>query len=301
MDRSRSSHWSSVPAAIGPGHRACHPLGSENDRPDRLRTSSCNEPASLTRRQRWSPKPNTSCSLNCEAGGIHSKQPTQTYEYVPKTTWVPQTQQIAKPVLTQNWVPKQQKIVVYQPVQTTEVRQQLVQTELPQPPGTVPTSIASTPRQPFFRLPDSRSATRASLADKLGRAAPIPAQYPAANAPSTQLAQSTAIPPAGPQANVRRCTSSADAKLSSYATPRTRRTAYVSAACTNAVRRGTRFYRHRNTHRAAFAQSSRPHRSFPSPASPRVPYAAPLQTVTTSQTASARDSLQAGMQATVLR
>ena len=129
------------------------------------------------------------------------KQPTQTYEYVPKTTWVPQTQQIAKTVVTQNWVPKQQKIVVYQPVQTTEVRQQLVQTELPQPPGTVPTSLASAPRQPFFRLP-ILAQQRVLPWQQTGQSSAYPAPYPAAIAPSTQLAQSTAIPPTVAQANV---------------------------------------------------------------------------------------------------
>jgi hypothetical protein len=72
------------------------------------------------------------------------KQPVQAYQYTPVTSWVPQTRQVPNPVPTQQWVPRQQKIVVYQQVQATEIRQQLVQTELPQP-QTAPTAIAARP------------------------------------------------------------------------------------------------------------------------------------------------------------
>ena len=61
------------------------------------------------------------------------KPPVQAYEYTPVTQWVPQTQSVPQAVTTPQWVPKPQKIVVYQPVQSTEIRQQLVQVELPQP------------------------------------------------------------------------------------------------------------------------------------------------------------------------
>ena len=81
------------------------------------------------------------------------KQPVQAYQYVPITHWVPQTLQSQHPVLVQHWVPKSQKMVVYQPVQATETRQQLVQTELPQPKSSQVIATVPTPRQPLFRLP----------------------------------------------------------------------------------------------------------------------------------------------------
>lgn len=77
------------------------------------------------------------------------RTPVQTYEYVPVTQWVPRTQAVAIPVPTQQWVPRILNVVTYQPVQTNEIRKQLVQQELPQPnltPNTSPRQFAYLPQ-----------------------------------------------------------------------------------------------------------------------------------------------------------
>ena len=210
------------------------------------------------------------------------QQPVQSYEYVPKTTWVPQTQQLTKPVVTQNWVPKQQKIVVYQPVQATEVRQQLVQTELPQPgitppagtqpaftqpAGSPPTAIAYNTRPPLIRLPilaqqrvlpwPTANTNSYAAQPPAATYAQIPTQpvTPPATQPVTQLAANPVLPPPAP-------------------------------AATSGLRPVVPYV---------------PSPPFPIPRFATRPYAAPLQPITSTQTASTRDTLQSGMQATVLR
>lgn len=72
------------------------------------------------------------------------RQPVHSYEFVPVTSWQPQTQTVQLPVTTTQWVPKQQIVYAPQPVQRLQTQQQIVSRELPQPPaGYVPTAIAS--------------------------------------------------------------------------------------------------------------------------------------------------------------
>lgn len=72
------------------------------------------------------------------------RQPVQTYEFVPVTSWQPQTQTVQRPVTTTQWVPKQQIVYAPQPVQRLQTQQQIVSRELPQPPaGYAPSAIAS--------------------------------------------------------------------------------------------------------------------------------------------------------------
>lgn len=70
------------------------------------------------------------------------KQPVQGYEYVPVTSWTPRTETVTRAVAVQQWTVKAQPLVVYQPVQTSETRQQLVQREVPQ--SSLPASRAPT-------------------------------------------------------------------------------------------------------------------------------------------------------------
>ncbi len=61
------------------------------------------------------------------------KAPVQSYEYVPVTTWQPQTQTVEQPVSSVEWVAKQQIVYVHQGVQLMKTQQQIVSRELPQP------------------------------------------------------------------------------------------------------------------------------------------------------------------------
>lgn len=71
------------------------------------------------------------------------RQPVQSYEFVPVTSWQPQTQTVQQPVTTTQWVPKQQIVYAPQPVQRLQTQQQIVSRELPQPPaGYDPSAIA---------------------------------------------------------------------------------------------------------------------------------------------------------------
>ncbi len=83
------------------------------------------------------------------------QQPTQAYEFVPVTRWIPQTHYQQRVIPSQQWTSRQQKVVIYQPVQSVETRQQLVQKELPQPNANNATQLAAVagPRQPLVRLP----------------------------------------------------------------------------------------------------------------------------------------------------
>lgn len=65
------------------------------------------------------------------------RQPYYTYRYRPVTTWTPVTQTVNTAVTTQQWIAKQQTVYVQQPVQKMETQQQLVQTEIPSPSGTM--------------------------------------------------------------------------------------------------------------------------------------------------------------------
>ncbi len=61
------------------------------------------------------------------------RQPVQSYEFVPVTTWHPQTQTVNSQVATVQWVPKQQVVYVQQPIQRMQTQQQIVSKEIPQP------------------------------------------------------------------------------------------------------------------------------------------------------------------------
>ncbi|MEZ6081458.1 MAG: hypothetical protein R3C56_39045 [Pirellulaceae bacterium] len=77
-------------------------------------------------------------------GGTHAPASAELAEFVPVTSWQPQTQTVQLPVTTTQWVPKQQIVYAPQPVQRLQTHQQIVSRELPQPPaGYVPTAIAS--------------------------------------------------------------------------------------------------------------------------------------------------------------
>jgi len=222
------------------------------------------------------------------------KQPVQAYQYVPVTNWLPQTQQVPNPITTQQWVPRQQKIVVYQPVQSTEIRQQLVQTELPQPP-TASTAIASVPapRQPLFRLPILAQqrvlpwAAPAAPATGYGNTV-------AATAPTTPLASPNPAPqystaqtswqPVGQQSS-----QPALANAKSYLPPAYSPTIIPPQYATNGLRPVT---------------SLRSPLVLPPLSLPRFaasPYSAPLQATSSIGSTASRDTLQSGMQPTVLR
>ncbi len=74
------------------------------------------------------------------------RQPTLAYRYKPVTNWRPVTVTNQRVVMAQTFVPTQQTIQVPQPVTETRTVQQLVQTEIPQAPGTMPTAISYAPR-----------------------------------------------------------------------------------------------------------------------------------------------------------
>lgn len=66
------------------------------------------------------------------------KQPVQAYEFVPVTSWQPQTQTVQQPVTTTQWVAKQQMVYLPQAVQRNQTQQQIVSREIPQPSGSYP-------------------------------------------------------------------------------------------------------------------------------------------------------------------
>ncbi len=233
------------------------------------------------------------------------KEPVQAYEYVPKTTWVPQTQQFSKPMVTQNWVPKQQKVVVYQPVQATEVRQQLVQTEMPQPAGLPPTVIATSPRQPLFRLPllaqqrvlpwpagglASGSASNPTFAVPpqayaVANQATAPATSPATLPATSAIAQSP-VPPSNPPVLP--------------PSPSQLQHTQMQQSQTQPAVPSQPQYASSGLRPIAPALPTAP--LFPLPRFATRPYTAPLGTATINPTASsARDTIQIGMQPTVLR
>ncbi len=93
------------------------------------------------------------------------RTPVAAYEYVPQTTWVPQTRVSNRPVTTPKWVAKQEKVAVPQLVQSTVKAQQRAQTEIPAPalisaasspaPISLPNTLglAVRTRQPLFSVP----------------------------------------------------------------------------------------------------------------------------------------------------
>ncbi|MCA9133346.1 MAG: hypothetical protein KDA45_09335 [Planctomycetales bacterium] len=84
------------------------------------------------------------------------RQPVAAYEFVPVTSWRPQTQTVQNQVATVEWVAKQQVVHVPQPVQRLQTQQQLVQTEIAPPAtGYSPASgsmLAAQPR-PLLTIP----------------------------------------------------------------------------------------------------------------------------------------------------
>ena len=91
------------------------------------------------------------------------RQPVQSYEFIPVTSWQPKTETVQHPVTNTQWVPKQQVVYAPQPVQRLQAQQQIVSRELPQPPaGYVPSAnpsgYATAPmfaaqRQPLISIP----------------------------------------------------------------------------------------------------------------------------------------------------
>ncbi len=75
------------------------------------------------------------------------RAPVQTYEFVPVTSWQPQTQTVQNQVATIEWTPRQQVVYVPQPVQKMQTHQQIVSKELPQPTFYQPSGIYPPPPQ----------------------------------------------------------------------------------------------------------------------------------------------------------
>lgn len=74
------------------------------------------------------------------------RQPVQTYEFVPVTTWRTETQAVRRRVPVQKWVAKEQTVYRLEPVERVETRQQLVMSEVPQHTmGQVGTMLAIRP------------------------------------------------------------------------------------------------------------------------------------------------------------
>lgn len=89
------------------------------------------------------------------------QQPVQTYEFVPVTSWQPQTQTVQQPVTTTQWVPRQQVVYVPQAVQRMQTQQQIVSRELPQPSGSyVPSSAAPNGYNPAAYAPATMMAAQ---------------------------------------------------------------------------------------------------------------------------------------------
>lgn len=252
--------------------------------------------------------PNTQYVMQPKIAGWWNpfKQPVQTYQYVPVTSWAPQTQQVPNPVTTQQWVPRQQKIVVYQPVQSTEVRQQLVQTELPQPQNPTAIAAATSPRQPLFRLPilaqqrvlpwpapTNPYAAPYTAGGYTAPAAPSPApanQY-AANQSNWQPAGQPTSGQSSGQSNVQ----SSQSKTSSYAATSAAPATYGTYGVVPPQ------YATSGLRPIVPPRSQLVLPPLPLPRFAASPYSAPLQTTTSVGSTASRDSLQSGMQPTVLR
>lgn len=83
------------------------------------------------------------------------RTPVQAYEYVPVTSWKPQTQTVEQQIATVQWVPKAQIVYVPQAVQKMQTQQQIVSRELPQPPANYhpsQTMLATQPK-PLLTIP----------------------------------------------------------------------------------------------------------------------------------------------------
>lgn len=164
--------------------------------------------------------------------------PVQAYEFVPVTTWQPQTQTVQQQIATVQWVPKAQVVYVPQAVQKMQTQQQIVSRALPQRPAISPTSPYVPPPQTMLAMQPKPLLTIPILAQQ--RLLPWPA-------------------------------TNAYAGTSSYAgTP--------------------------TTTMSVVGKGLRPITNAIAPT-----YSAPLQTASSSSAASARDSFQTGMAATVLR
>lgn len=80
------------------------------------------------------------------------RSPYNAYSYQPTTAWQASVQNQAVPVTTEKWVPKQQTIYVPEAVEKTEVRQQLVATEIPSN-GQMPRTLYANQPAPRLRIP----------------------------------------------------------------------------------------------------------------------------------------------------
>ena len=99
--------------------------------------------------------PNTQYVLQPRVRGLLNpfRQPVYTYEYVPVTTWVATIQTVNHQVPTREYVATEQTVSVPKLVQTTEKRQRLVQTEIPQPGVLAAVPTLPPVRPPLVRIP----------------------------------------------------------------------------------------------------------------------------------------------------
>ena len=127
------------------------------------------------------------------------RQPTLAYQFRPTTTWVPTTTTTPQVVTRQKLVPQQQTISVPQPVTTTQTRQQLVQTEVPQ--ATAALASQSSPRMAYTLAHQPPPLIRLPLLGGPGALPPPTWTPPAATVqPPAMLAAAPAplaVPPAG--------------------------------------------------------------------------------------------------------
>jgi hypothetical protein len=88
------------------------------------------------------------------------RQPVQSYEFVPVTSWQPQAQTVQSQVSTIEWVPKQQIVYVPQSVRRLQTQQQIVSKEIPPTAaanlaggaGGYPDALAGQPK-PLINIP----------------------------------------------------------------------------------------------------------------------------------------------------
>lgn len=111
------------------------------------------------------------------------KQPVQAYEFVPVTSWQPQTQIVQQPVTTTQWVARQHIVYVPQAVQRNQTQQQIVSREIPQPAGGYPPSSYAPGSLPTNTLPP---ATMMAVQQNSLNARPLIAIPLLARQPSTQ-------------------------------------------------------------------------------------------------------------------
>lgn len=126
----------------------------------------------------------------------------QAYEFVPVTSWQPQTQTVTSQRASIQWVPTQQTVYVPRLVQKMETQQQLVSREIPQPS---PSSLVRNPVGPGFSgLDNASNLLGLGLRPITAPAYPAPAYptqgyatsvYPATNYPAPLRSAAVDTPP----------------------------------------------------------------------------------------------------------